>query len=113
MTVTWDTLPIIILTLAVAVLGVGRFTRVVVHDDFPPTKWWREAWTKLTDGTGWQSLFSCPWCFSFWAALACIGWWIGGLYVPWLAWAWWIWWGALAVAYVATMIYERDEPRDS
>lgn len=107
--VTWETLPLIVLTLATAVFGVGRFTRVVVYDRFPPAAWWRQKWTDWTDGTGWQLLFSCWWCFSFWAALACVGWWIGGLYVAWVAWAWWIFWGALAISYIAAMVIVRDE----
>jgi hypothetical protein len=108
--VSWETLPLIVLTIAVAILGVGRFTRAVVYDDFPPTKWWREQWAIWTDGTGWLELFTCWWCFSFWAALLCIGWYIGGLFVVWIAWAWWIFWGGLAVAYVAAMIVSRDDP---
>ncbi len=108
--VTWETIPLILLTLAVAVLGVGRLTRAVVYDDFPPTKWWRQVWAGLTLDTGWESLFTCWWCFSFWAALLCIGWSLGGLFVLWVAWSWWIFWGGLAVAYVATMVIVRDTP---
>lgn len=110
--VTWATLPIVLLTLATAVLGVARLVRAVVYDDFPPFVWWRNLWVKWTDGTGWQSLFTCWWCLSFWAALACIGWWIGGLYLVWVAWGWWIFWGGLAVAYLATMVIVRDEPHE-
>lgn len=111
--VTWDTLPLILLTIATAVLGVARFTRVVVHDNFPPTKWWREVWADLTLDTGWEELFACWWCFGFWAALACIGWFIGGLFVAWVAWAWWIFWGALALGYLAPMLIVRDgDPGD-
>lgn len=111
--VTWETLPMTILTILTAVIGVARLVRVVVYDDFPPAKWWREVWVSWTDGTGWQMLFTCWWCLSFWVALACIGWWIAGLYVLWAAWAWWIFWGALAVGYLAPMLIVRDEPRDS
>ncbi|UDL15394.1 membrane protein [Microbacterium phage Pepe25] len=110
--VTWDTLPLILLTLVTAVLGVARLTRVMVYDDFPPSKWWREKWVEWTDGTGWQMLFICWWCLSFWIALVCVGWWIGALFVPGLGWAWWIFWGALAIGYVAPMIIVRDEPAE-
>lgn len=106
--VSWSSLPLILLTIAVAVLGVARFTVVVVYDDFPPTAWWRDRWSIWTANTGWDSLFTCWWCFSFWAALACIGWWIAGLYVLWAAWAWWIFWGAFALAYLAPMVIQRD-----
>lgn len=108
LTVTWDTLPIVLLTLAVAVLGVARLTRVAVFDEFPPAEWWRNKWVGWTDGSGWQNLFLCWWCLAFWVALLCIGWWIGGLYVLWLGWAWWIFWGALAIGYLAPMVIVRD-----
>lgn len=108
--VTWETLPLILLTIAVAVLGVGRFVRAVVYDLFPPLVWWREKWTSWTDGTGWQLLFTCWWCLSFWVSAACIGWWIWGLFVPWAAWAWWIFWGSFALGYLVPMLIVRDEP---
>lgn len=109
--VRWDTLPIVLLTLAVAIVGVARFTRVVVYDDFPPLTWWRETWADLV-GERWGKLFNCWWCFAFWAALACIGWYIGGLYAAWAMWAWWIWWGGLALAYLASMVIVRDGDED-
>lgn len=109
-TVTWETLPLILLTILVAVLGVGRFTRVVVYDDFPPTKWWRQKWVDWLDGTGWQTLFSCWWCFGFWASAGCVGWWIWGLHVEWIGWAWWVFWGSFALGYLVPMLIVRDEP---
>lgn len=112
LTVTWETLPIVLLTIAVAVIGVARLTRVVVYDEFPPTAWWREMWAGWFHGTGWDKLFLCWWCFSFWAALACVGWFIGGLYVDWVMWAWWIFWGTFALAYLAPMLIVRDEPSE-
>lgn len=107
--VTWESLPLILLTIAVGVFGVGRITRIVVHDDFPPTKWLREH-VEIWIGPAWGKLLNCPWCFSVWAAAGCIVWWIIGLQVEWIGWAWWVIWGLLALAYVATMIYVRDEP---
>jgi hypothetical protein len=108
--ITWETLPYILLHVAVAALGVARLTRVIVYDDFPPAMWWRETWVRITNGNAWAKLFLCWWCLAFWVALACIGWWIGGLYALWAAWAWWIFWGALALGYLAPMIIVRDEP---
>lgn len=110
--VTWETVPAVVLTVLVALVGVARLTRVVVHDDFPPAMWWREMWAMWMNDGPWAKLFNCWWCFSFWAALACIGWYIGGLYVVWIAWAWWIFWGALALGYVATMLIVRDGDPD-
>lgn len=110
--ITWETLPFILVNLAVAVLGVARLTRVAVYDDFPPAVWWRDRWLTWTDGSGWEKLFLCWWCLSFWVALACIGWWIAGWFVLWIAWAWWIFWGGLAVGYLAPMLIVRDTPKE-
>jgi len=106
--VTWETLPLVLLTLATAVLGVARLTRVAVHDEFPPADWIRTHWVRLTDGSGWQWLLLCWWCLAFWVALFCIGWWIASLYILWVAWAWWIFWGGLALGYLAPMVIVRD-----
>jgi len=111
--VTWDTLPLTLLTLLTAIVGVARLTRVLVYDDFPPAAWWRRVWASWTDGTYWLMLFTCWWCLAFWVALACIGWWIAGLFVLWAAWSWWIFWGALAIGYLAPMLIVRDgSPED-
>lgn len=106
--VTWESLPLILLTAAVAVLGVARLVRGIVYDDFPPSVWWRGLWVGWTEGSGWESLFTCWWCLSFWIALICIGWFIAGLFLFWVAWAWWIFWGALAIGYLAPMVIVRD-----
>jgi hypothetical protein len=103
---------IALLAIATGVLGVGRLTRILVHDDFPPSIWLRMQWDRITRDGSWSKLVHCPWCASVWMAFLCVGTWIGGMYVEWLAWAWWIAWGSLAIAYVATMIYVRDEPSD-
>lgn len=108
----WQDTPIFLAAAIVAVLGVGRLTRAIVHDDFPPSVWWRITWSRITNDGPWAKLFLCWWCLSFWVALFCIGWFIAGWYVVWLAWAWWIFWGALALGYAATMVIVRDEPND-
>ncbi len=110
--VTWESLPLILLTAAVAALGVARLTRALAYDEFPPAVWWRETWTRWTDGTGWQLLFTCFWCLSFWVAAACVGTWVAAQFFEWAAWAWWIFWGALALGYVAPMIIVRDGGED-
>lgn len=110
LTVTWETLPLVLLTIATAIIGVGRLTRIVVYDEFPPAAWWRDTWANWTHGTGWEKLFLCWWCFSAWVALACIGWYIAGLYVAWVAIAWWVFWGWMALSYLAPMLIVRDDP---
>lgn len=107
---------------ATGILGVGRLTRVIVYDSFPPAVWLRMKWDEFTDGkgnpesplsrNGWNSLLHCWWCMSFWVALGCVGWWILGGFIPWVAYAWWVFWGALAISYVSTMIVVRDEPKE-
>lgn len=111
--VTWESLPLLLLTIAVAVVGVARATRVVVYDSFPPAVWWRSRWAIWTDGTGWEKLFLCWWCLSVWVAALAVGWYIAGLYVAWIAAAWWIFWGILALSYLAPMLIVRDgDPGD-
>lgn len=90
------------------ILGVGRLTRVIVHDSFPPAVWWRITWARITKDGPWVKLFTCWWCLSFWVTLVCIGHaWLSGL-----AWHWWLFWGALALSYVAAMVIARDEPAE-
>lgn len=101
-----------LIAILVAVLGIGRLTRAVVYDDFPPFVWWRMQWDRITNDGPWSKLFHCWWCLSFWVGLFCIGWFIAGWYVLWIAWAWWIFWGALALSYAAVMVIVRDEPKD-
>lgn len=113
MTFTIDYLHIGVIAILVMILGVGRLTRVIVHDDFPPAMWWRDVWRSLTNDGPWSKLFLCWWCLSFWVALVSIGWFIAGLFVVWIAWTWWIFWGALAVSYAATMVIVRDEPTNN
>ena len=108
----WQETPVFLAAFFIAALGVGRLTRAIVHDDFPPSVWWRITWARITNDGPWNKLFTCWWCLSFWVALFCIGWFIAGWYVVWLAWAWWIFWGGLALGYVATMIIVRDEPNE-
>ena len=110
--ISWATLPLYVFAILVAVLGVGRLTRVITYDDFPPARWVREKWVEKTDGTGWQLLAICWWCASFWVALACAGWWVAGLFFVWAAWAWWIFWGSLAISYLAAMVIVRDTPEE-
>lgn len=112
MSVVLDNPWIAILAILVGILGVGRLTRVMVHDDFPPATWWRMTWDKITHDGPWSKLFHCWWCLSFWVALVAIGWFLLTDVHPVFLWSWWIFWGALALSYVATMVIVRDEPGD-
>lgn len=110
MTLTLEELPIGVIAIFVAVFGVGRLTRALVHDDFPPFVWWRIQWARITHDGPWNKLFNCWWCLSQWVSLFCVGWYIVGYYIPWIAWAWWVVWGSLAIGYLAAMVIVRDEP---
>jgi len=80
-----------------------------VHDDFPPAIWWRGVWARITNNGAWNMLFTCHWCLPFWVVLVAGAWFAAGLFITWLAWAWWLFWGALALAYVVSMVIERDD----
>lgn len=105
--------PLLVLAaVAVAVLGVGRFTRLVTYDDYPPTTairlWWVE---RVTKGNGWAKLLTCLWCFAPWAMLASLAWlFLGLLYSPAVVIAWFAFWGWLGVSYLTSMVVRRDEP---
>lgn len=101
-----------VLAAFVLVFGTGRFVRVVTYDDFPPTVWWRMTWNKITDDGPWSKLFSCFWCFGFWAASLSFAWFVAAHWVLWLGIAWWAIWGVLALSYTVSMLVARDEPAD-
>lgn len=105
---------VLVLAVLVAVLGSARFTRLLVHDTFPPAAWVRAKWYRLTsrpngeDGS-WTVMLNCHFCFAVWSAALCLFlFWLGTL-VPWIGATWWWLYGILAIAYVAAMIVERDD----
>ncbi len=114
MTINWThpDLVLLLLAAAVAVFGVGRLSRVLTVDAFPPAAWVREKWSALTKDGDWSLLARCFWCATPWLMAVCLVWfWVGTL-VLWIAVTWWIFWGWLALAYIATIIIARDEPAE-
>lgn len=110
--ITWDTLPILLLTVAVAVIGTGRVSRIVTYDEFPPAKWARQKWVNATDGTGWQLLATCFWCATPWLMLITIAWFLVGVYfVPGMLIAWWIFYSWMALSYLSSQYIFFDEGR--
>lgn len=105
---------LMVLAILTVIFGVGRFTRVMVHDPFPPAIAVRMAWDRITNDGPWSKLLHCWWCFSFWATLGCIGWFAWGQIPGWgfLNVIWWVFWGALAMSYLAAIVIARDEPND-
>jgi hypothetical protein len=103
--------------LAAIVVGVGgaaRFTRLIVHDEWPPTKAIREWWITKTsrvwdNGTvvdgPWTKLATCHWCFGPWAMAAVM---LSAYFTNFHP-AWWLFWGWLAAAYLTSWLVEHDE----
>lgn len=99
------------LAVLTAVLGVGRLTRLITYDDYPPTAWFRRWWIqKVTRGNGWGKLADCQWCCAPWIMLVCIGWFLLGPVSPAFVWSWWLFWSWLGLAYAVSMVVVRDEP---
>lgn len=96
----------------VALFGVGRLSRVLTWDPYPPAIAVRTAWSRLTNDGPWAKLATCFWCATPWLMLVAIGWFAVGLWVEWIAIAWWIFWGWLALSYASSIIIARDEPQD-
>ena len=94
-----------ILAFIVGALSTGRVTRLVVHDTFPPSVKFRMWWDDKTDGSLWNPLFNCHFCFSFWvAAVVGTSAWLTNLHP-----AWWIINGIFAMSYLAAIIVDRDQ----
>lgn len=123
MHIDYSNIFLIVLALLAAVLGVGRMTRVLVYDQYPPTVWLRERFIWITrdrDATraagngevvpgGWSKLATCWWCATPWIMVVCIAWgWATSL-----SWPWWAFWGTLGLAYLSAMVIERDDRVDS
>lgn len=98
--------------LFVAIMGVGRWSRLVTYDKFPPVVWVREKWEVWTvkhAHSDWTDLLFCPWCFTPWLFLICIGWFALTFVAPFFAWSWWLFWGWGAVSYVASIVISYDQ----
>lgn len=108
----WIAVVLIIITAA------ARITRLVVADKFPPMKWLRTQYEDAVDGSGWEWLTMCGYCFSFWSTLGVVLWadlagvfdgspafgWTGDLSIPW----WFIINGTLGASYLAAILMAND-----
>jgi len=96
---------LVIAAVIVGTLSIARLTRLITQDTFPPAVWLRIKWDDATEGSGWNSLLHCHWCIAPWITLPIGLWgWLTNLQP-----AWWVFNAWLAVAYIASMIVERDE----
>lgn len=101
----------LVLAIVVAVMGVGRLTRIVTYDDYPPAMWLRRKWIDLTRAGAWAKLATCLWCASPYIAAVCVVHGVLSFNRPW-EWTWWAFWGTLAIAYAAAIVLARDEPAE-
>jgi hypothetical protein len=100
-----------VLAILTAVLGVGRLSRVITYDVFPPAAWVRARWTDLTYSRGdWSKLLTCFWCLTPWIMLVAVAWFL--LADGWVLVAWWVFWGWLGLSYASSMVIARDEPAE-
>lgn len=101
----------------VTVISAARLTRLATVDKFPPIKKVRDKYEDRADGTGWDLLTMCGYCFSFWATLLVVLWgWLSGVYgiSPFdstddtAAHIWWFANGVLAASYLAAVFMAHD-----
>lgn len=96
----------------VAVIAVGRATRLLVFDDWPPGKAFRERFV-VKMGETWGPLILCPFCTAPYLAAGDLAWYA-------LAWEfsetaliiWWIVNVWAAISYLAAILVAYDQPED-
>lgn len=94
----------------IGTMAAARVTRLLVHDKLPPIERAR-TWLIAHSRNGWDLLWRCHWCMSFWAVLLIAGLWFALAAVGWSV-VWWIGCATTAAWYAAGMIVERDEAGD-
>lgn len=99
---------------ATTIISASRLTRLATVDKFPPIAWLRNKYADFTDGTDWQWLMFCGYCFSFWATLGVITWaYFAGVFAPgataevWTR-VWWLVNGTFAASYLAAVFMAHD-----
>lgn len=102
-----------VLAFVVAVLAIGRLTRLIYFDDFPPSEWIRRSWdwvTRVDPDTprdsreGWNKLLYCPYCLSFYVGVAVVSW----ALLSDFHWSWWAVMSTVAASYLAAIIVASD-----
>jgi len=98
---------VLVCAAVVAVLAVARFTRLIVDDDYPPTRWLTERFVRLVPEK-WGVLVECSWCTSPYVAAIIVGWaWATDLH-----WSWWFVNSIAALSWLAGFMNARDIPPD-
>lgn len=97
------------------VVSAARFARLGVIDKFPPVKAVRTWYENKTDGSDWQWLALCVFCFSLYPTAAVFGWGLlAGVYghppddLTTGQAVWWIVNGLFALTYLSAMTVLRD-----
>lgn len=96
----------------VGIVAVGRAARLLVFDDFPPTKAIREGYVRRAS-EGWGTLLLCPFCIAPYLAAGDLAWFLLGYhYSDWWYAAWWVVNVWAAVSYLAAILVAYDEPEE-
>lgn len=98
------------------VVSASRLTRLATVDKFPPVKSLRTRYENATDGSDWQWLTMCGYCFSFWATVLIVAWgWLSGVYgfsrsesATVSEQVWWLFNGTFAASYLAAVFMAYD-----
>ena len=98
--------------LIVTVVGSARLTRVITHDDYPPSMALRIWWDTVTKDGPWSKLVHCPWCMGPWVTAIALASFIVSFLHPALGWAWWLFWGWLALSYWTSQYVHFDEGKE-
>lgn len=96
------------------IVSASRLTRLATVDKFPPVKWLRTKYEDATDGSDWQWLTLCGYCFSFWTTVIVVLWgWFANAYTGHPTAEVWtqVWWyanGTFAASYLAGILMAYD-----
>jgi len=105
---TFDDPFVLVCAAVVCVFAVARWTRLIVDDDYPPTRWLTERFVRAVPQK-WGVLVECSWCTSPYVAAIIVGWaWASGLH-----WSWWFVNVIAALSWLAGFMGARDIPPDA
>ena len=100
-------LVVLVIATLVTIGAVGRTSRLLIFDDFPPIVWARVRFLAAFDeDNSWSKIAECPWCLTPWLMGIDMAW----AYFSDLAWWWWVpnlWFG---MSYAASILIAYDEP---
>lgn len=98
---------VLICAALVAVFATARWTRLIVDDQYPPTRWLTERFVRLVPEK-WGVLVECVWCTSPYIAAIIVGWgWATDLH-----WSWWFVNSIAALSWLTGFLGTRDIPPD-